>query len=150
MLFLSHLFYFSGLLLFLANLGLLTKINNILKIQSWSRAFSKVTKKQPEKSDMQTDQYKDLMNYNSVMLVNFFWLFFGIITSNWKFSLVIISIMLCFNFFLSFTNQKFLNKILNFLKLIIMTISIGSLVINHFHLHSDLYLEFQKIIKSFL
>lgn len=145
MMFLSHLFYFSGLLLFLANIGLLTKINSILKVQSWSRAFSKVTKKQPEKSDMQSEQYKDLMNYNSVILADFFWVFFGIITSNWKFSLLTIAIMLIFNFLLNLSNNKLFLKSFNFLKLILMTVSIGLLVINHFHLHMDLFEEIKKI-----
>lgn len=145
MMFLSHLFYFSGLLLFLANIGLLTKINSILKVQSWSRAFSKVTKKQPEKSDMQSDQYKDLMNFNSVMLANFFWIFFGIISSNWKFSLLTIIVMLLFNLLLSVSSHKLFLKSLNFLKLLFMTFSIGALVINHFHLHMDLFEEVKRI-----
>ena len=150
MIFLSHLFYFIGLLLFLANLGLLTKINSVVKVQSWAKAFSKVTKKKPEKSDMQNQQYRDLMNFNSVLLADFFWLFFGIITPNWKFFLLTLSVILCLNIFLSlFQEIKFITKFLNFTKLVIVTISVGLLVINHFHLHLDLFKEFQIVLSRF-
>ena len=151
MVLLGHSFYFIGLLLFLANLGILLKLRKVLKTQNWATAFLKVTNKRPEKKDMDQTDYQDFMNFNSVMLLNFFWIFFGVITDSWKFFLLLLSTLLVLNLFINlFSRIKFLLKSLNFIKVLILTFSIGLLVINHFHLHLNLYdLTKSKTIELF-
>jgi len=136
----GHIYYFLGLLLFLANLGIILKLNKILKTQNWVQSFLKVTNKNPNKKDMPEGEYQDFVSFNSVMIVNFLWIFFGLISQSWKMFLLTLSIIFLINFLLVlFSKIKFLTNILNFTKVCIITVGIALLVINHFHIHIDMY-----------
>ena len=144
MVFLSHCYYFFGLLIFLANLGILFKLSKILKTQSWALSFQKVTKKRPEKKDLPDGEFQDYSNYNSVLILDFFWIFIGLITVNWKAFLLLLAAIFVVNLVLSFTNNfKPLNTLLNYTKILFITSSILIIVINHFHLHLDLFKTIQ-------
>jgi len=146
---LGHFYYFIGLLLFLANLGLILKLNKILKTQSWVQSFFKVTKKRPDKRDMPDGDYQDFVSFNSVMVANFLWIFFGLISQSWKMFLLILGVMFILNLLLTmFHKFNLFSKFLNFIKLIIITSSICTLVINHFHLHVDVYKILMEYISS--
>lgn len=136
----GHIYYFLGLLLFLANLGIILKLNKILKTQNWVQSFLKVTNKKPNKKDMPEGEYQDFVSFNSVMIANFLWIFFGLISQSWKMFLLTLSIIFVINLLLGiFGKFKLITNILNFTKVSVITIAIALLVINHFHIHIDMY-----------
>jgi hypothetical protein len=137
---LGDIYYFLGLLLFLVDLGLLMKYSKIQKTKNWVDAFSKVTKRKPNKDDMKSEDFQDLNSFNSVLTFDFLWMFFGLITNSWKFFLLLLIVNFLFNILiLQSKSMKRVIFILGFLKMCLITFSIGLLVINHFHLHKDLY-----------
>ena len=135
----GNFYYFIGLILFLANIGLLSKFRRIAKIREWVSAFTNVTKKKPTKGDFKDKEYEELAGSNLILALNFFWLFFGLISKSW----IIFLILLSFNFIINITSKIFkqfslASIILNFCKMTIINIGIGVLVINHYHLHLNL------------
>ena len=147
----GHIYYFFGLLLFLANLGLILRINRILKTQSWAQSFFKVTKKNPEKKDMLEADYQQFMNFNSIMVSNFLWIFFGLISQSWKVFLLTLGIVFVINLILGLVSKiKFLSNLLNILKVTLFSSVIGLMVINHFHIHVDIYSVIINYLKNLL
>ena len=137
---LGDIYYFLGLLLFLVDLGLLMKYSKIQKTKNWVDAFFKVTKRKPNKEDMKSEDFQELNSFNSVLTLDFLWMFFGLITNSWKFFLLLLIVNFLFNILiLQSKSMKKVIFILGFLKMCLITFSIGLLVINHFHLHKDLY-----------
>ena len=135
----GNFYYFIGLIIFLANIGLLSKFKRIAKIKEWSSAFTKVAKKKPTKSDFKDKEYEELAAANSILAINFFWLFFGLITKSWIIFLVLLSFNFITNLILKiFKEFSLLSIMINFCKMVIINISIGILVINHYHLHLNL------------
>jgi hypothetical protein len=144
----GNIFYFLGLLIFLVDLSLLLKYSKIQKTRNWVDAFFKVTKRRPNKQDMNLDDFRELNSYNSILTVNFLWVFFGLITNSWKFFLLLLFTNLFLNIILNKTiGLKSLNYLVGFFKISVLTGSIGLLVINHFHLHLDLFQIFFNMIK---
>ncbi len=142
----GHLYYFCGLLLFLLNLAFLMNFFKIQKTKSWIDSFFKVTKRKPNENEIRVDDYNKVNSLKQIFVVDFFWLFFGLVTSSWKF----FSLILIFNFIMNFASKqtwklKLVSIWIEYLKLWVITFSIGATVINHFHLHLDLY---SKLIES--
>ena len=137
---LGDLFYFLGLILFLVDLSILMRYSKIQKTQNWIDAFFKVTKRRPNKSDMKTEDFQQINSFNSVVTLDFLWLFFGLITNSWKFYLLVLGLNFILNIIFNNTkSMKKINFLVGFSKMTLITSSIGLLVINHFHLHKDLY-----------
>ena len=136
----GNFFYFIGSILFLMNIGVLTQYLAFSKSSEWIFKFQKVTKRKPNNGELSE---KGLGNFDHVYLIltlTFFWIFFGIMTKSW----IIFIILLFFNIIINLTIKHIgrfntLSKILEFFKILISTLIIGLLVINHFHLHIDLY-----------
>jgi hypothetical protein len=143
---LGDIYYFLGLLLFLVDLGLLMKYSKIQKTKNWVDAFLKVTKRKPNKDDMKSEDFQELNSFNSVLTFDFLWMFFGLITNSWKFFLLLLVVNFILNIIINQSKSfKKVIFILGFLKICLITSSIGLLVINHFHLHKDLYQEFLEL-----
>jgi hypothetical protein len=137
---LGDIYYFLGLLLFLVDLGLLMKYSKIQKTKNWVDAFFKVTKRKPNKEDMKSEDFQELNSFNSVLTLDFLWIFFGLITNSWKFFLLLLIVNFLFNILIfQMKSMKKIGFVFGFLKMSLITFSIGLLVINHFHLHKDLY-----------
>jgi len=137
---LGNIYYFFGLLFFLLDLGLLMKFHRIQKIKSWIESFQKVTQKKPKKEDMNSEDYKIVNAYESIILFNFLWIFFGLVTKNWKLFLTV----LIFNFFInlilnSVKSYRIVFYLFESLKFCVILSTIGFSVINHFHLHIDIF-----------
>lgn len=137
---LGHIFYFIGLVLFLSNISILSNFFKISKIREWSIKFNKVTGRKPIKSEYKENTHGQLLAFESLIGINFIWIFFGLVTKSW----IIFSIILIFNLILNLITNTigWFNKLsttIQFLKIAIITLFIGILVINHFHLHKDLY-----------
>jgi hypothetical protein len=136
----GHLFYFFGLIVFLTNINFLLEVFEYLRIKEWFNSFEKVTKKKPTVKDFKKGDLENYKKFNSVLAINSFWLFFGILSSSWK----IFILLLIFNFLNGVLIKiigefRLISKILFLMKAIIITLSILILTINHFHLHLDLF-----------
>jgi hypothetical protein len=137
---LGHFFYFIGLLVFLIDLGLLTKFQKSSEIKEWVIKFNKVTKRNPVKSDFKGKDYENYVSFSFILILNFIWLFLGLLTKSW----MIFSLILLFNILTNSLTKLIgefsaLSVILQFCKMVVITFSIGLLVINHYHLHLDLW-----------
>jgi hypothetical protein len=145
---LGHIFYFIGLIIFLSNLGILSNFFKINRIKEWSLKFNKVTGKNPVKGDYKEKEFDLFISFGFLMAINFIWIFFGLLTKSW----IIFSLLLVFNLIVNLVSKAIglftsVSNILQFVKLCIVTGIIGLLVINHFHLHIDLYkIILQKIV----
>jgi hypothetical protein len=147
----GDIFYFFGLLLFLVDLGVLLKYSKIQKIKNWVEAFFKVTKRKPNKQDMNLEDFKELNSFNLVLTINFLWIFFGLITKSWKFYLLVLIINLFLNLLIEKSKSlKSISHMLGVVKIFILVSAVGLLVINHFHLHLDLFEITTSKFKSFL
>jgi hypothetical protein len=145
---LGHIFYFIGLIIFLSNLGMLSNFFKINKIKEWSIKFNKVTGRNPIKSDYKEKEFDSFISFGFLMAITFIWMFFGLLTKSW----IIFSLLLTFNLLVNLISKSIglfnsVSNILQFVKLCIVTGIIGILVINHYHLHLDLYkIILQKIV----
>ena len=142
---LGHIYYFFGLIVLLSNIILSSNILKLLKLKEWATKFHKVSGRHPLKSDFKENEYEQFLLSNSIWVFTFFWFFFGIITKSWA---VFLSIIL-FNFFVTFVCKKigpftFFSKVLEVFRILINTLTIAFLVMNHFHLHMDIIQFLQK------
>lgn len=136
----GDIFYFFGLLLFLVDLGVLLKYSKIQKTKNWVEAFFKVTKRKPNKQDMNVEDFKELNSFNLVLTINFLWMFFGLVTKSWKFYLSVLIINLFLNSLIEKSKSlKSISHLLGLVKISILVSAVGLSVINHFHLHLDLF-----------
>jgi hypothetical protein len=136
----GHIFYFFGLILFLTNLSFLYQYFDYIKIREWFISFQKVTKKIPTVEDFKRGEFEKYKKFNGVEGLNFLWIFFGILTQSWKFFLLLIFFNIAISLVINFIGQfRPISKFINFIKFIIISLSILLLTINHFHLHLDLY-----------
>ena len=134
----GHIFYFFGLLILLLNLTLLSNIWRILKLKEWTFKFNKVSGRFPMKSDFNGKDYDYFVFTNSVLVITFFWLFFGLVTKSWA----VFVILILTNILLTKINNLItwlpLHNGIELLRSSITTLTIGLLVFNHFHLHIDI------------
>jgi hypothetical protein len=135
----GHFFYFIGLMIFLVNLGLLTKFHKLSEIKEWVIKFNKVTKRNPIKNDFKDKDYENYISFSFILILNFIWIFFGLLTKSW----IIFSLILIFNFLVNSLTKLIgefsaISVFIQFCKMIIITSTIGILVMNHYHLHLDL------------
>lgn len=146
MLALGHIFYALGLLVFLLDLIHLAGFNKIYKVSEWVAAFKKINSKNPKKKDYRTEEDYNFSTFHTMFIVlEFFWLIFGLISSSWKI-FIIIFILGFFIKGVQFTFNKISGREFNKLSMLIaypyLLIKCGIillLIINHFHLHIDLY-----------
>jgi hypothetical protein len=143
----GHLYYFFGLVVFLTNLSFLMEFFNYLKIKEWHKSFEKVTKKIPNDKDFKKGDLEKFKKFNGVIGINFLWIFFGIMSESWKIFLLILSFNLIINLLTHIIGEfKMFSKIINFIKIIVISATILILCLNHFHLHLDLF----KLLGDFL
>ena len=137
---LGHIFYFLGLFLFLGNIILISNFFKTFKAKEWAFKFKKVTSKDPNKKDFQNKDYEYYSYYSAIGILNFFWMFFGILGNNWYIFLFIILINLIINFICKKIGEfNITSKILQLVRNITISMTIGFLVINHFHLHLNIW-----------
>lgn len=136
----GHLYYFFGFFLFLLNLFLLTKYFSFFKTSEWVEKFQKVTNKKPQKSDFKKDEFSEWISFSILLIIDTLWLFCGVLTKSWKIFLLILIFNFILNLLLKLTGKfSTISKIIHFIKLIVITFTIGLLTMNHFHLHLDIW-----------
>lgn len=143
----GNIYYALGLLFIVFNLFYLSRYGSILKIKEWYDAFAKVSKRKPLPSDakgpVSPDDINLLTGIYVIGIVEFIWTLLGLLGGSWKVFLALFIIYgisgILRNFLKPFSISS---KILGYLTLFIKTITFCLLVINHFHLHIDLFNEF--------
>lgn len=136
---LGNIYYFLGLLLFLMDLGILMRFNKIQRIKNWIESFFKVTQKKPKKEDMNSEEYKLVNAYETLMMTNLLWMFFGLITKSWKLYAIVLVANFLMNLLLINTKKfRVLNYIFEMIRFLLVVLCLGFAVINHFHLHIDI------------
>jgi hypothetical protein len=136
---LSDIFYFLGLLLFCITVSRVLTYSKIIDIKEWFEKFKKVTQKDPKKEDFRSEkEYSLFVSIGCFSVIENLWLICGLLTASWKiFGLLII---LSFIFRLVFEKLSYtIQKIIGTLLTTIISALILLLVINHFHLHLDLF-----------
>jgi len=136
---LSDIFYFFGLLLFFITFSRIFTYSKIIDIKEWYQKFKKVTQKDPKKEDFRSEtEYSLFLSIGCFSVFQSLWLIVGLLTGSWKiFGILLILSLLMRIFFeiLSYTLQKIVGSLFTTL----ISFSILLLVINHFHLHLDLF-----------
>ena len=133
-------FYFFGLIVFILDLNLLFEFFEYIKLKEWVESFKKVTKKEPIEKDFKKGNYDRFRKYTGIIGINLIWLFLGIISDSWKIFMVVLLFTRIVDFICHLIGEyKLFSKLINLLKLSILTISVLILCLNHFHLHLDLF-----------
>lgn len=134
---LSNIFYFLGMIIFLFNFLILSKVGDYIYIKSFYTKFKKVTGKNPEKKDFSGPNYEF---FNFLVLNSFIttsWFFIGLLSQNW---LVFLSFFIYNPTFeyVSKSKIKLISKSSDFLRVFLNVVVVAILVINHFHLQLNL------------
>ena len=143
---LGHIYYLIGILVCILILSLLSKHKKSLDIRKWYVKFKQVTGEKPTKEQFRSkEEFKIFEESNSIMLIELIWIIGGLITSSWYIFLCIL--------FLSFIQTKLLKPFrFTFLYNIASLSFLFSkffvylfMIINHFHLHQDIYLLIKNL-----
>lgn len=143
---LGHIFYAIGLFIFLLDLLNLFNYHKTYKVAEWAEAFKKVNKRSPKKSDYRTtEDYNTGMFTGFIALSELTWCIIGLISGSWK----VFAILFLFGFITQLIQSLIgkilskkcnpLNKLISYGYLTIKSAVLMILVINHFHLHLDLF-----------
>lgn len=145
---LGHLYYFFGLILFLINISVISKFKTIYKIKEWTIKYKKVTSKEPTKKEFNDKDFQYFSSYASIDIINFLWLFFGLITKSWYVFSFMILLNLSINIVTKYIGEfTIIGRVLEFTKTLFTCFIIGFLVINHFHLHLDIYKKITQFLQ---
>ena len=136
---LGDIFYVFGLFLFFLTLTKSFAYFKFIDVKEWIIKFTEKIKRTPIKSDYRSlQEYNMMVSFGLIMVFESLWFILGLLTSNWK----IFGIVLLFNMLskviidkLPFPVQKVVGSLLSIIRSILIIV----LVINHFHLHYDLY-----------
>lgn len=137
------IFYFFGLILVLLNLFIISKFKRIFELKEWMVKFKQVTGRNPVATDYRKGDDKDILNTWSVTIIlTSLWIFFGLITKSWYVYLSILIFNTLINLLVKSTGEfGRIGFILSLLKNLIITATMGFLIMNHFHLHLDIWKE---------
>lgn len=141
----GHLFYIYVLLVSILVLGLISKFFEIKNIQEWYEKYQKVTSKSPTKEDFRSEtEYNLFVSLSILSVLELILIMGGLLTNSWYiyislfiFSKITTKLIDPFKFLI-------LGKMISLFSQIIRFSFYIFLVINHFHLHLDIY----KLIKS--
>lgn len=136
----GHLFYIYGLITTLLLMAILSKFFLLKNVQEWYEKFEKVTGKKPLKSDFRNEEeYNIYISIQIISVIELLFLIGGFLSASWYIflSLFILSILLTvilrpIKFFM-------LSKIIFLFNHLLRVGLYIFLIINHFHLHVDLY-----------
>ena len=136
----GHIFYLIGLIVFLINVNFLSNFFKYYKLKGWVLAFQKVTGKYPTTKEFKTSDIESLNKFDGVLPLTYFLFIIGILTSSWKIFLS----LLIFNTIINFICKRLglvnkVSQILQFITTSVNSIFILILIINHFHLHLDIF-----------
>lgn len=135
----GDIYYFLGFLLTFLNLKIFPELTKIIKTKNWMEAFHKVAKRKPNKSEINNENLKKYHKYEFLIKMNFIWICIGFLSKSWA----MFSLLILINFILYKTqiliNNKIIFGLIDYIKFSIITLFIAFMVVNHFHLHIDLF-----------
>lgn len=141
----GHLFYIYVLLTTILLFGLFSNFFKIKKVQEWYEKFEKITGKRPDKSDFRNeDEYNLYSSISIVSVLEILVLIGGLLTSSWYIYLFLFIFSILITRLLKSIQFSILGKSILFLNQLLRILCYSFLIINHFHLHIDVY----QMIKS--
>lgn len=140
---LGELYYFFMLILIIFNILFIANFFKYTKIAEWYHTFKKVTGKEPKKEDFKENEFELINFLNCVIIFNFTWIFFGILSKSWIIYLLLLGLLFVMFliqsvFSVIFGKFSFFSKITNLIFWIFLTSVLVLLTINHHHLHLEL------------
>jgi hypothetical protein len=144
----GHLFYLFGLIVLFFNIFNISKYKRIFELREWMIKFKKVTGRNPVVTEYRKNDDKDILTTWSVSVIfTSFWIFLGLLTKNWYVFLFIILLNTFINLITRVVGEfSIFSFIMQFVKNILILFVVIFLILNHFHLHLDIW----NSIKSFL
>lgn len=136
----GHVFYFFGLIVFLININFIFNFFEYYRLKKWFFLFKKITGKLPTTKDIKHGDLDKIKKFEGVLPLTYAWWIIGILTPTWKVFLTLLTFNLILNLICGKIGDLSLSvKIIKLLNLILNTVILLVLVLNHFHLHLDLF-----------
>jgi hypothetical protein len=137
------------LIVFLINIHFISNFFEYYKAKRWFLSFKKITGKSPTNKDIKHDDLDKIKKFEGVLPLTYFWWILGILTPTWKVFLTLLTFNLILNFICQKIGEFTLSvKIIKLFNLILNTFILLILVLNHFHLHLDLFQVAYTFISS--
>jgi len=137
----GHIFYFFGLIIVLLNFFTISRFRRVFELREWMIKFKEITGKNPVAVDYRKKDDKEILNIWSISVVlTSIWLFFGLLAKSWYVFLILMLINTVINLTMKAIGEfSKISFLLSFIKSLILVIVVGFLIINHFHLHLDIW-----------
>jgi hypothetical protein len=144
----GHLFYFVGLIVVLFNIFNISKYKRIFELREWMIKFKEVTGRNPVATDYRKKDDKDILTaWSMSIILTSFWIFFGLLTKSWYVFLFILLVNTTINLVTKLIGEfNVFAFTIHFVKNLLILFLIMFLILNHFHLHLDIW----NLIKSYI
>lgn len=138
---LGHIFYFLGLIVFLLNVYTISKYKRVFELREWIIKFKKITGRNPVATDYRKPDDKEvLVAWSTCVVMTSFWIFFGLLAKSWYVFLFLMCINTIINLLCRALGEfSRFGYFLNLIKSLLIFVTTGFLIINHFHLHLDIW-----------
>lgn len=141
----GHLFYIYCLITTIFLIATLSKFFLIKNVQEWYEKFEKITGKKPLKSDFRSEEeYNTYTSISIISVLELILLVGGLLTSNWYVYITLFVFSILLTLILKPIKFSILARILFLTNSLVRVTFYIFLIINHFHLHLDLYKMFIK------
>jgi hypothetical protein len=137
---LGHIYYALGLIPLLMALAVLIKLKDYNKTKEWYSKFEKVTGKKPLKSEFRSvDEYNIYTGVSGITMMDLTWVILGLLTQSWYVFISIIVLSVIVNLIKKSVGLNVISNVLTGFLLITKFSVYLFLIINHFHLHYDVW-----------
>lgn len=137
----GHLFYLVGIFVLLTILSNNYNLNNYYRIRFWINTFKKVTQSDPKVGDFREKKDHELfLVYNSFSVFQFFWYLIGITSASWYVFCTLILVNFLINLIVFALPQSLFSRIILQSFLVLKSLTVLALILNHFHFHYDWFL----------
>lgn len=127
-------FYISfGLIVLLSSFFQIINFKKIYFAKEWYNKFIQITKRKPTVVDFRTKSDYDFLTRNNVLMIfDFVWLSGLIFSQFWSYSVIFIIFNFITNFISSKFNYNFFSKIFMFLRVLIKSIIVITIISKYF------------------
>ena len=140
---LGHLFYAFGLFIVFAGIWRIQNWKLIWESLIWTKTFREVNKKIPIKTDFKNPLYwNTIVTFGVILIFEFIFISFGLFSKSWYIYLLIILVNVLNNYISDLLVKIKLDIVSKYFLLswnLVKTLIILFLIINHFHLHLNIY-----------
>lgn len=138
----GHIYYALGVFVLLVHITAIINFNSLSGLIVWVKKFKKVTSHLPSASDYRNNSDYELSKFVKIFnVVISIWFCFGLLTASWKIFLLMIIGRLLLLFTKSDLFYRYAFLAINFTNVILTLL----LIVNHFHLHLDLFQVITRI-----